>query len=63
MGKLFPRVLQIEIDEYENTVVIGGPGTLSAAELRVIVAADPVLATSVSKMSFRTRARPAKWDN
>jgi hypothetical protein len=60
MGKLFPGVLRIEIDEYENTIVIGGPGTLSAAELRATVAADPVLATSVLKMSFRTWARHEK---
>ena len=57
MGELFPGVLQIEIDEYENVIVVGGPSALSASELRGIVSRDPVLASSVQKMSFRTRTK------
>ncbi len=54
MRELFPGVLRIGVDEYENVIVVGGPRTLSALELRRAVAADPVLKESVAALSFRT---------
>jgi len=60
MRALFPGVLQIEIEDYENTIIVGGPAGLSASELRRAVASDPVLKESVSALSFRTRAALAR---
>jgi predicted membrane-bound spermidine synthase len=62
MRELFPGVLQIEIEDYENTIIVGGPAGLSASELRRAVARDPVLKQSVSALSFRTRAAPARTE-
>ncbi len=57
MRSLFPGVLRIEVEDYENVVVVGGPVGLSALELRQAVAHDPVLQGSLSALSFRTCAR------
>ena len=54
MGALFSGVLRIEIEDYENTIVVGGPAGLSASDLRKAVARDRVLRDSVSALSFRT---------
>lgn len=54
MHELFPGVLRIEVDEYENVIVVGGPRGLSALDLRRAVAGDPVLKDTVSSLSFRT---------
>lgn len=54
MRELFPGVLRIGVDEYENVIVVGGPRTLSALQLRRAVAADPVLQESLAALSFRT---------
>jgi spermidine synthase len=56
MRGLFPGVLQLEIEDYENTIVVGGPAGLSASALRLAVARDPVLKESISALSFRTRS-------
>lgn len=54
MKTLFPGVLRIEVDEYENIIVVGGPGSLSASQLRAEVEANPVLKSSAKALSFRT---------
>jgi len=54
MAKLFPGVLRIEVEEYENVIVVGGPDSLSAQALRTAVSSDPVLGPSVPRLSFRT---------
>jgi spermidine synthase len=59
MKDLFPGVLRIQVADYENQVIVGGPGSLSAASLRAAVAADPVLESSLKKLSFRTLQRAA----
>ncbi len=66
MRTLFPGVLKIEIEDYENTIVVGGPAGLSASELRRAVARDPVLKESVSALSFRScaaRVRAGRVDS
>lgn len=57
MKKLFPGVLRIEVEEYENVIVVGGPATLSATVLRKEVASDSVLGASAQALSFRTLTR------
>lgn len=59
MCTLFPGVLRIEIEDYENAIVVGGPAGLSGYALRRAVARDRVLKDSVSALSFRTCAFPA----
>jgi predicted membrane-bound spermidine synthase len=59
MRGMFPGVLQIEIEDYENTIVVGGPSGLSASELRRAVAGDSVLKGSLSELSFRTLRIPS----
>ena len=54
MRGLFPRTIRIEVDEYENYIIVGGPKGLSAAKLRAEVAKDPVLAGTLGRLSFRT---------
>ena len=58
MKELFPGVLRIQIADYENQVIVGGPGTLSGAALRAALAANPILSTSLPQLSFRTLQRP-----
>ena len=52
----FERVVQIEIDEYDNRILAGGPAPLSARALRRAIAADPILAPSLPVLSLRTRS-------
>ncbi|MCP5040392.1 MAG: hypothetical protein GY944_05135 [bacterium] len=57
MRKLFPGVLRIEVADYENIIVVGGPASLSGAELRSALARDPVLRDSLGALSFRKASR------
>jgi len=57
MRELFPGVLRIEVAEYENVIVVGGPKRLSGAALRAAVASSPVLRDSLDALSFRTVSR------
>ncbi len=60
MRARFPGVLRIEVEDYENVIVVGGPDTLSGSALRRTVSGDPVLGPSLSALSFRsvqTRSR------
>lgn len=54
MGELFPGVLRIDVDEYDNRILVGGPASLRAALLRGRVAASPLLADTLPLLSFRT---------
>jgi hypothetical protein len=54
MRKLFPKTVRIEVEDYENAVIVGGPASLVASELRAAVKADPILASSVSNLKFRS---------
>lgn len=56
----FPGVLRVEVEDYENIIVVGGPETLSGSQLRSAVSADPVLGASVSALSFRSVRRTAR---
>ena len=55
MKALFPGVLKIEVDEFENVIIVGGPPGLSATALRKEVASNPILKESAKGLSFRTQ--------
>jgi spermidine synthase len=56
--ELFPASVRIGIEGYDNSVVVGGPGSLSAIGLRAAAAAHPLLRETLSQLSFRTSAPP-----
>jgi len=58
MRDLFPGSVRIGIEGYDNSIVVGGPGSLSALGLRAAVAAHPLLRETLSRLSFRTCAAP-----
>jgi spermidine synthase len=55
MHEAFERVVAIETEDYDNRVLVAGGAGLSGLALRRRVAASPVLAGSLSILSFRTR--------
>ena len=54
MGRLFSRVVRIEVDDYDNQIFVGGSGALTGRKLRRAVAATPVLAPTLRRLSFRS---------
>ena len=54
LARRFPRVLQIEVEGYDNRVLVGGPAVLSARHLRAAVSASHVLRPTLPRLSFRT---------
>jgi spermidine synthase len=54
MGRLFSNVVRIEVDDYDNQIFVGCAGALTGRELRRAVAATPVLAPTLRRLSFRT---------
>ena len=55
MRERFPALVSIEVDDYDNRVLVAGGAGLGGAALRERVAADPILAQSLPVLSFRTR--------
>jgi len=53
MRRLFPATLGIEIEQYDNRVVVGGPSVISGRLLRAAVAHDRVLSPTLSRLRFR----------
>jgi spermidine synthase len=58
--ELLPGVLAIEVDDYDNRILVGGPGAIRARHLRRAVAANPILQDSVRQFRFRTLRRSAR---
>jgi spermidine synthase len=54
MRALFPASVRIGIESYDNAIVVGGPGSLSALGLRAAAAAHPLLRETLPRLSFRT---------
>jgi len=54
LAEAHPRVVQLEIEGFDNRILVGGPAELSARALRSEVAASPVLAESLPVLRFRT---------
>ena len=57
MRELFPATLRIDIEDYDNHIVVGGPGVVSGRALRAAAAAHPVLRATLGRLSFRTLRR------
>ena len=53
----FPRVLRIEVDEYDNQIFAAGGRLPDAAGLRALVRDDPVLGETLSRLGMRTVSR------
>lgn len=51
-----PGLVSIEVEDYDNRVLVAGDARLTGAALRARVAASPVLAESLPILRFRTRA-------
>jgi len=50
---LFPALVRIGVEGYDNVVVVGGPSALSAHGLRAAAAAHPLLRETLPRLSFR----------
>ncbi len=57
LGAKHPRVVQIEIEGYDNRVLTGGPKGLDARGLRQAIAESDVLRETLSELRVRTIAR------
>jgi spermidine synthase len=60
MREVFSSVVSIQIEDYDNRVLVGGSDGLGARVLRERVAVDPILAESLPMLSFRSYPRPGK---
>jgi hypothetical protein len=54
MCGLFPTVLQIDVEDYDNRVFAAGRSLPEASGLRAAVHASPVLGSSLERLSLRT---------
>jgi hypothetical protein len=52
----FPRVLRVDVADFDNRVFVGGPLRLDARRLRAAVGASPVLGPSLPALRFRRLA-------
>jgi spermidine synthase len=57
MRDAFPKVVSIETEDYDNSVLVGGGEGLGGRALRARVAADPILRESLPILSFRSEPR------
>lgn len=53
----FPGLLSIEVEDYDNRVLVAGRKGLSARALRQALAADPILAATLPRLTLRTLSR------
>jgi len=58
LAELFPARVAIAIDGWHNRILVGGPRALSAARVRAALAADPLLAPTLARLSLRTLPAP-----
>lgn len=54
LRSLFPRVVRIDVEDYDNRIFVGGGSDLAARELRRRVAAEPELRETLDALSFRS---------
>ncbi|MEM7409036.1 MAG: methyltransferase domain-containing protein [Myxococcota bacterium] len=50
---LYPSSVRIAVEDYDNTILVGGPGPLDARGLRMATAAHPLLRQTLPKLRFR----------
>jgi spermidine synthase len=51
---LFPGLLRIEVEDYDNRVLVAGPRRLTARALRTALGSDPLLAATAPLLRCRT---------
>jgi len=54
MRRLYPATLGIDLEDYDNRIVVGGPAVISGRLLRAAVSSVPALAQARSQMRFRS---------
>jgi SAM-dependent methyltransferase len=54
MREIYPSSLRIELDGFDNRVIVGGPATLEARGLRAAAAREPLLAPVLGRLAVRT---------
>jgi spermidine synthase len=54
MRRLYPATLGIDVDDYDNRIVVGGPAVISGRLLRAAVSSHPVLGQAKARMRFRS---------
>ena len=52
--RLYPTAIGIEIEDFDNRVLVAGPPRLSARALRAAVRAEPLFAATLPRLRFRT---------
>lgn len=57
MREHFSSLVCVEVDGYDNRILVAGQGTLDARALRRAVASDPVLGGSLDQLHFRDWTR------
>jgi hypothetical protein len=58
MRRLFASTLQIEIEDYENRVLVGAGFPLSGRVLRTALTRNPTLAATVQRFKIRKSTGP-----
>jgi len=53
MRRLYPATLGIEIEDYDNRIVVGGPAVINGRMLRSAVGHDRVLSPTLPRLRFR----------
>jgi len=54
LRSLFPRVVRIDVEDYDNRIFAAGPAPLDARSLRSAVADCPVLSNTLTRLRFRS---------
>jgi spermidine synthase len=54
LAQLFPALVRIDVEEYDNRILAGGPAGLHAGALRRAVAESPLLSATLPRLRFRT---------
>lgn len=57
LAELFPALVRIEVEGYDNRIVIAGPAGLTAAALRARARAEPLLRPVLEHLRYRSRRR------
>jgi spermidine synthase len=55
MRELQPATVRIEVDEYDNRIVVGGPAGLTGRRLRQRACTEPLLRGTLPRLRFRSR--------
>lgn len=55
IGELCPGRVRIEVEGYDNRIVVGGPRSLCGRGLRARARAEPLLAPALPELRFRSR--------